>query len=196
MSSRVELKQVLLKLAGLLNAGGVTWALGGSLLLQRHGLVTQARDIDLLVADEALPLVHEIFDQYALLIEKNSEGAEITSIAPGTCRSEHFRTYLWEGVAIDVIAGFRIYTEEGVFALDLNGEMPLEEDLVEGVSLPYMVLEDWLFAYGLMVGRGEKFEAILHYLMDRGSRYPGRLREGLNQPLPRQLRERISSLFE
>ena len=139
--------QALCRLAGVLNAHGIHWAVGGSLLLYLHGKTDTFHDIDLMVCEE------DFHDAAALL-------TALGTTAPERPRNEQFQTRHFleltvDGVDVDVIAGFVIVSQGTAYDCpllpsDITGCVALN-----GQRIPLHSLTVWKRYYTLM-GRPEK----------------------------------------
>ncbi len=123
-----------------LNDEGITWALGGSLLLYFKGYVEHFNDIDILVDELDIDQCIEVMDSFGLSITQDDN----TSF-----KTRHFHQYLIEGVDFDVMAGFVIVSE------GIEHECPLnKEDIAlydyENVLLPLHSIREWRRYYALM----------------------------------------------
>ena len=62
---------VLCKIAHALNKENVTWVVGASLLLYLKGIVNDFHDIDILVLEEDVPKVKQVFSKFGYLLPSN-----------------------------------------------------------------------------------------------------------------------------
>ncbi len=176
----------LLFIAGELNAIHAQWGIGGSLVLKHHGLIQNARDIDLLVSEADIDRVVARIDALA-----QRQEAPISE----TCKSAHFYNYLYKGISIDVIAGFTIYHTEGAYIFPVDAKA-ISMHALGDTRLPYTSLEDWFIAYTLMPGREAKASMLFEYLQRQGVVRRDLLKRSLLQPLPEALRSKIISLIQ
>ena len=130
---------VLADIARALNQSGVTWAVGGSLLLYFKGKTGVFRDIDLM---DGLPL-----------------GAPAPSDPNAQYRTRCFLEFTVRGVDVDVMAGFVILENGQEHDCALKPEQVAEHILVRGEDIPLQSLEDWRRYYAWM-GRTSKVAMI------------------------------------
>lgn len=169
------------RIVEVLDAEGVVWAVGGSMLLKWHGLSERANDLDLIVREEDTVRAHE-----ALLAIGTGERGQ----AKEPYRTRHFYVHEADGTSIDVIGGFRIVHESGVY------EYPFGQDSISGREpVPLCALEDWYVLYQLMAGKEEKLAAMEAYFAKHGIARPDLLRHALERELPIRVRVRVESLF-
>lgn len=185
LSNTETLHTTLQIIAHSLNSHDLCWAVGGSLLLNHHGIGAPARDIDLLVALEDIEAV------VALLSEL---GEKIPWEANPQYRTRHFHEFLIGGIEVDVMAGMRIRTEAGEYAYDFNAASVMPPTVTEPSPIPYCALEDWYVLYQLIPGREEKVRMIEDTLISRGIQQPGLLDRAMAGHLPEIVRFRITAL--
>ena len=92
--------RVLSSIAGELNARGITWAVGGSLLLYFKGLVGDFNDIDLMVAEA---------DADAAQTVLSSLGEQLPVNPKSRYKSKCFLRFQVEGVDVDVIGALQLF---------------------------------------------------------------------------------------
>ncbi|MDL2319094.1 nucleotidyltransferase family protein [Eubacteriales bacterium OttesenSCG-928-A19] len=177
------LEACLLRIARLLNAEGIGWALGASMRLYYAGIVDCPRDLDLLVtrqdaeaADAALRRVGE------RLPEKETAAYD----------TERFHEYDVDGVEVDLMAGLVIRHGAGHYAYPFDPALCTPHWL-SGERIPLSPLEDWYVLYQLMEGRQARVEAIGVYLRTHGAR-PDVLRARLKDPLPKNIKASLKAL--
>lgn len=174
----------LLRVAARLNDGGVPWALGASMMLWYRGIVDAARDIDMLVREDAA-------DRAAALLRPMGE--ELPQRRQEEYASRSFHTFVVDDVEIDVIAGFTIRHSAGVYVYPLQPEhwTRLERG---GIWIYLTPLEDWFLLYQLM-DREHRVRQIEEFLLDNGMR-KGILQARLTPDLPEAVRQRAELLLE
>jgi len=146
--------RALKKLASALNEKEIKWAIGGSLLLKRYGIVKTVGDIDILVSErdiEKSQLALSQFTQIKEVISKEGFSSKL------------FQKYRIEGVEIDVMYGLTIQSTKGIYFYPFEEEC-VEEVELEGVNIYYSSLLEWRNAYSYMPGREEKLKKIDIYL--------------------------------
>lgn len=141
---------VLADIARALNQSGVTWAVGGSLLLYFKGKTGVFRDIDLMVCETDV----EKLKQAMLPL-----GAPAPSDPNAQYRTRCFLEFTVRGVDVDVMAGFVILENGQEHDCALKLEQVAEHILVRGEDIPLQSLEDWRRYYAWM-GRTSKVAMI------------------------------------
>lgn len=131
-------------IARLLNQSTITWAIGGSLLLYAEQIVEDFNDIDLFLELND--------DTQRLELEHNLTKLGAKEVKTGNNKKFHsayFKTYNYQGLEIDLIAGFGIYDSRcqlHYFAKILK--MKTRE--YEGVAFIFDSLAAWYEYYSLM----------------------------------------------
>ena len=140
MEKEQKLK-VLQTLAHRLNAAGIIWAIGGSMLLYFKGFVSEFQDIDIMVKTEDAESVRAILEKLGTLgAPKPSEKFQ----------SKAFFELTIDGIDIDVMAGFVIISGGAAHDCSLQ-----EQDITESIRLgnetiPLHSLAAWRKNYVLM----------------------------------------------
>ena len=149
----------LIKIARRFNAADITWALGASMLLHYKGLVLKPNDIDLVIALEDITCAQRILDELGVRkpLDFNANYA-----------TRYFAEYVIGGVDVDVMAGFRIITDETTVEYILNPKTFGTLNL-KGTTIKLCPLEDWYVLYLLMPERGERVAAIKGYFLENGA---------------------------
>ena len=142
---------VLVRAARALEERGVTWAVGGSLLLYCKGRARDFHDIDLMVAEPDAPAARE-----ALLALGTLQPPRPADPLYGT---KCFLEFTVDGVDIDVMAGFSIFRDGVEHPFPLRRADIRDWAEVDGVRIPLQSLAEWRTYYALM-GREEKVRMI------------------------------------
>lgn len=146
---------VLAKIGRALNAEGITWAVGASLLLYFKGLVDNFHDIDIVMAEQDVLRARAVLD---------GMGTVERRMPDDSYRTRMFLEYNIDGVEMDVMAGFAILDKDGVeHYFPLRREDIQEHTQVHGVDIPLQRLQAWQEYYGLM-GRDAKVTLIADWL--------------------------------
>lgn len=147
MDKDIEKKlSILAKVARGMNAAGLTWAVGASLMLFLRGRVNRFHDIDIMV-DEA-----QVNEAQAVILKL---GVAKDFKPHPRFLTRHFHEFDIEGVEVDLIAGYVIVCN------GVPHECPLRHEDIDGTAtvcdevIPLHALEVWRRYYMLM-GRPEK----------------------------------------
>jgi hypothetical protein len=148
-----QLQNVLLKLANQLNKHNLTWALGASMLLYYHGIVSTMNDIDIMILEEDEETVKKIIKQLGNIKHHADNLKYVTKV---------FIEAEIDGVEIDVIGGFTIKTSDKIYYC------PLQSDKItcieiQGVTIYLDSLKLWEKYYYYM-GRIERSNLIKNHL--------------------------------
>lgn len=146
-------KKVLCRMAQDFNDAGITWAVGGSVLLYFEGLVTDFHDLDISVTRGDAATACRILDTLG-----QPQPSEQNSLYQTEC----FREYTVEGVEVDLMAGFSIMASDGLHSFPLKKQSICRTVYLGETAIPLQSLEDWELFYDLM-GRPEKARMIRTY---------------------------------
>ena len=138
--------RVLQTIARRLNAAGITWAVGGSMLLYFKGIVSEYHDIDIMVKTGDAETVRALLTQMGTL-DAPKPSAKF--------KSKAFFELTIDGVDVDVMAGFVIVKDGVEHDCSLRDDEITEHIQVEGETIPLHSLAAWRRNYGLM-GKPEK----------------------------------------
>ncbi len=139
---------VLKKIAHSLNENEVHWAVGASLLLYFHDLVTEFHDIDIVVEIDDVDKLKNCLNQFGTLLPENSKSQYGT---------RYFLEYQIEDVDVDAMAGFTVFSDGEEHDCSFHREHIAEYKNLDGVMIPLDSLSNWAKYYRLM-GRKEKSE--------------------------------------
>lgn len=160
METRAKLA-VLKRVAEALNGGGVTWAVGASLLLYFAGIAEDFRDVDILVDARDVPATKAILAAFSAPQQRTPNERY---------RTDTFLEYTIDGVDFDVMAGLCIVSEDGrAHAFPLQGADIAARVMLGDTAIPLHSVAAWRTYYALM-GRTEKVRMI-----DEAGRTGGRL---------------------
>lgn len=181
------MKKTLLRIAQMLNGTQALWAVGGSMMLSLNGIVDDPRDIDILVATDAIELVESALARLGSKKERDISPIYV---------SEHFLEYTIGGIDIDVISGFRLNTAQGLYRYAFDARSVCEMRIIEEQPIPLGALEEWYVLYQLMPGREGRVLQIEEALIRRGIRHPLLLERMLEGTVPSTVRERTAALLK
>lgn len=177
--------QVLSKVAKTLNASQICWAVGSSQLLAHYGIVEEPRDIDLLIEEGKAQQAEELVVQLGQQKELASKHPFLT---------KRFYQVVIDQAEVDVMCGFQIQHEAGVFHYPFDQSAIAFTKEIEGQTVPFTYLEDWYVLYSLIPGREHRVESIETYWKKYGIQYPDRLKSFLAD-LPEAIRVRVKDII-
>lgn len=170
-----------------LNESNILWGVGASLLLHQYVLVDKPNDIDLFVDVKDIEKADDILRKLGQKKPREKTGAYAT---------EYFYEYTIHGFDVDVMAGFKINHDCGVFEYIFDHHSISEVVNINGVDIPFTSLEDWYVIYQLIPHRENKVNLIEAYLLSNGIRKPDLLDRALQGNLPPVVRKRIVKILE
>lgn len=182
----IKHQQTVLKIAKILNDINLQWAIGASLMLQSLNLVDEVRDIDILVVEKDIDSAIAAIETIAVPIPFAHRGEYLT---------RSFNSFKVDGIGLDVMSGFRIKHNKGVYEFPMNKMAIVRTECIKGVDIPFTSVEDWYVAYMLMSGREAKVRLIEAYFKKEGICHPEILNNALKQKLPTEIRNNIKKLF-
>lgn len=164
----------------------ITWGVGGSLLLSFYNIIDKPNDIDILVDERNATKFNKIM---------SSIGKPKEALSANPFRTKYFSKYKINGVDIDVMGGFAIQHDEGIYKLSLQQASIVAHKKIHGVDIPLCSLEDWYILYLLIPNKQEKAMLIEKYFRTHGVTYPHLLKEAMNHSLPLEVKGRIDKLL-
>lgn len=173
-----------------LNKSEGLWAVGASVMLYFNGLVEKPNDIDILAAEKDIEKIKNVMDN---LGEMTFDGCD-------ECKEPYLTKYFYKykvaDTDIDLIAGFRIKNEQGIYEMLFDENSVASYGKVNGVSVPLCSLEDWYVLYQLMEGREAKVKLIEDYLVKNGIKNKGLLERTLKEKLPDSVKSNVKKLID
>ncbi|NCB28661.1 MAG: hypothetical protein EOM63_02715 [Clostridia bacterium] len=166
---------VLCKVAEQLSAANILWALGGSMLLCKNGIVDHSDDIDLILAPEDAPRADAIL---------SSLGKKYPRVPTPSYATQFFHRYDIDGVHLTIISGLTLHYKGFLYRYQFDRDAIVSMQPVGHVYVPCTALEDWWVLYQMMPDRAERFLALDKYMSSHGVRYPERFGKLRRQPLP------------
>ncbi|QGH35973.1 hypothetical protein GI584_18790 [Gracilibacillus salitolerans] len=164
----------------------IIWGVGGSLLLSFYKIIDKPNDIDILVDETNATKLNEIM---------SSIGKAKEALSSHPFRTMNFSKYRINGIDIDVMGGFAIQHDEGIYKISLQQESIVTHKKINGVDIPLCSLEDWYILYWLIPNKQEKALLIENFLRTNGIIYPQLLEKALKQSLPLEVKERVEKLL-
>lgn len=179
------MKSALKKIAIELNKNNIRWALGGSFVLAHYHLVDVVNDIDILIAETDAQKAESIFSTFAVK-------GHATRKEPFATKQFHKYKYL--NTSIDVMGGFQIYHEKGLYALDFDVSSITNELYIDDIQVPISSLEDWYILYALIPGKQYKADLIESHWRANGIQHPSLLKRAMIKSLPGHLKMKLESI--
>jgi DNA-3-methyladenine glycosylase I len=176
---------VLFKAGQALKDAGVLFGIGGSAMMYFYGLAEDFRDIDLVVALPDAGKAEEVFLRLGVSCPAKNSDVFVTDV---------FRSFLVDGIGIDLMAGLAIRHEEGVFRYPFDASSLPRSFPVMGALLPFCALEEWCVLYDLMPGKENKAEKIRRHFIRAGARYPALLIRMLEAGVPQRVRMHMKEI--
>ncbi len=168
------------------NSSDVLWGVGGSILLNQFGLIDKTNDIDIFVDIRDVETVDEILKGIGK--EKSYENIDVFS-------TKYYNVYTVNTVDVDIIAGFSINHENGVYRYIFDSKSIAITNKINGVAIPFTSLEDWYVLYQLIPNSEAKAKMIESYLLTNGMQHLALLQRILEGNLPTKVRTRISEML-
>ena len=169
-----------------LNAQGVLWGIGASIVLYHYNLVDSPNDIDILVDIKDIQKADTILKN--LGVKKTSEKTDAYS-------TRYFYEYVINTIDVDVMAGFMVNHSNGEYRYSFDHKSITNIKNINGIEVPLTSLEDWYVIYQLIPGRENKVKLIENYLLENGLENPNLLNRALSKNLPIEVRARIQNLL-
>lgn len=142
--------KVLAAIARRLNEAGVTWAVGGSMLLYFKHMTDEFHDIDLLVTNEDAETAK------AILLDM---GTPVPSKPKPQYKTKTFLEFYVDGAEVDVMAGFAIVKDGTEHDCSLKKDDIQDYAVIENEKIPLHSVALWRRYYTLM-GKESKVRMI------------------------------------
>lgn len=169
-----------------LNSSNIVWGVGASILLNQFGLIKKPNDIDIFVDSKDIDKADKILKGIGekKIYEKTT-----------TYSTKYFYEYIINEIDVDVMAGFAVNHNSGVFEYTFDNNSIAEFKKINGVDIPFTSLEDWYVIYQLIPNRELKVKMIENYLLSNEIKKPFLLERALEGNLPTEVREKINELL-
>ena len=168
------------------NESDILWGVGASLLLSQYQLIDKPNDIDLFVDVKDIERADEILKDMGEKKQKEKTKR---------CATEYFYECSIQGFEVDMMAGFRINHDCGIFEYVFDHHSISDYVNINGVDIPFTSLEDWYVIYQQIPNREDKVDMIEAYLLAKGVRRPDLLERALEGNLPPGVQERVMGLL-
>jgi hypothetical protein len=123
------------------NKEKITWALGGSNVLKKYGIVETVNDIDIIVMEKDVKKANRIL---------STLGAKIPSKLDPLYKTSFYSTYEFRNIKIDLICDFKIVYKNQVYTYQFDELSITDTDDIAKVNIFYTSIEDWYVLYRLM----------------------------------------------
>ncbi len=153
------MEEVLKKIAGLFNKANITWALGGSWVLKKHGFNRIPHDIDIMVVEGDIDRAKEIMETI---------GEETTNKPQGNYNTKYFFQYIVNGVEVDIMCKFIISYQGMPFNYLFDKQSISDVEYMGETRINYSSVEDWYVLYCLMDRPKDNLHEIEKYLITKG----------------------------
>lgn len=172
-----------------LNKNNISWAVGASVMLCFHGLVESPNDMDIIVAEKDIEKAKLVLDSIGnLLYDGSKDHTEIYL-------TKYFYKYEVKDVQIDVMSGFILRHNKGVYEFPFDSRSIASYKELEGIKVPLTSLEDWYILYQLMPNREPKVRMIEEYLERVGIKNEELLYRAIKRNLPDNIIVRVNELI-
>ena len=150
----MKLVDVLLEIASKFNTEGITWGVGGSLLLYFYDILEEPKDIDIMIKPEDKIIVFKILKS----IGEELETKEVSHYKTGV-----FRKFNVDGIEVDIIGDFYIKVSDGYY-LHPFSSVNLERIEINDKKIYLDSLGNWLKTYEAMGDPKKRVELIKQFL--------------------------------
>lgn len=133
--------RLLAKIARVLNAHHILWAVGGSILLYFKGKTDTVHDLDLMVHEDDAAALKQLLLPMGTLAPPNPNRRY---------KTRQFLEFTIDGIDVDVMAGFVIVKDGKEYDCSLLPEQIAEYLPLYGERIPLQSLSDWRNYYTLM----------------------------------------------
>lgn len=117
------------------------------MMLKLRGFNVTVNDIDIILKTKEIERLEEVLSKFNFKKELHSTKYPTT----------HFYELLVDNVEVDIMIGFKVKTDDGIYTFDDESEV--EEINIHGTSVYLSSLEEWLKTYKAMK-RNEKVSII------------------------------------
>lgn len=131
-------RDTLVKLAKILDENNIIWGVGGSYLLQLHGLYSNPDDLDIWAQPEDMPKIKELFSDF----EQIDSAIQLPP-------EYHFKMMFYD-TEVDFVSCFITIPNKGRFEYHISPSNIQMIELDDGFQVPCTFLEDWYIVYKLL----------------------------------------------
>jgi hypothetical protein len=179
--------KVLSKIADGLNKIDCTWGVGGSVLLNFHGLVDKPNDIDILINSKDTEKVKAFM---------NTIGDPIELCSKEPFKTESFFGYNVDGVIVEFMGNFKISLENSkIYEFILDDKAIVDILAISDSNIKFTSLEDWFVAYLVMNDPKKRVSLIQKYFKENGIKHRHLLQRNLNNNFSKHINEAIEEVL-
>lgn len=153
------MEEVVKKIASLFNRANITWALGGSWVLKKHGFNKIPHDIDIMVVEGDIDRAKQIMEVIGTLKPSKPQGKYDT---------KYFFQYTVGDIDVDILCKFVIHYQGSTFNYLFDKQSISDVEYVEETRINYSSIEDWYVLYCLMERPQDHLHEIEKYLLIKG----------------------------
>ncbi|EOR25539.1 hypothetical protein A500_09825 [Clostridium sartagoforme AAU1] len=179
--------ELLCKISDGLNKIGCNWGIGGSVLLNYHGLIEKPNDIDILINSKDSEKVVEF-------MERIGSKVELSSKEP--FKTESFFGYKVDGVMVEFMGNFKINLRGNkIYEFILDDKSIVDTLLLENSKINFTSLEDWFVAYIAMDDPKKRTPLIKEYFKINGLKHKDLLQRNLKRNLSEDINISIKEIL-
>ncbi|MBU6134783.1 hypothetical protein [Clostridium tertium] len=179
--------ELLCKISDGLNKTGCPWGIGGSVLLNYHGLIEKTNDIDILINSKDSEKVIEFM---------NTIGDKVELSSKDPFKTESFFGYNVDGVMVEFLGNFKINLQGNkVYEFILDDKSIVDTLILEDSKIHFTSLEDWFVAYLAMNDPKKRVSLIKEYLKNNGLKHKGLLQRNLKKNLSGNINLQIRKIL-
>ncbi|MBU1141214.1 MAG: hypothetical protein KKG64_01700 [Firmicutes bacterium] len=165
-----------------LNKEKIIWALGGSNVLKKYGIIDQVNDIDILVMQNDIEKADQIL---------SSLGNKISTPPSSLYLTSYFYQYEIRQIKVDLMCDFKIKYNNQVYTYIFDQSSITDVDHIANIDIFYTSLEDWYVLYRLMKRNDEdKVKTLEKHFMLHGVKHRELILRTLEQ-VPNDLKFKI-----
>ncbi len=179
--------EVLKKIVKGLNNIDCTWAIGGSVMLSNYGLVSEPRDIDILIDARDSERVKGFMDTI---------GTRVVLPSKEPYRTEEFFGYIVDGTDIEFLGDFKIALDNNeIYEFILDEEAIVHGVIDDEIEVNFTTLEDWYVAYAVMKDPKGRIPLIRNYFKSNGISHENLFKRNLGQGLTEDIKNIIIDIM-
>nr|WP_307775942.1 hypothetical protein [uncultured Cetobacterium sp.] len=153
-----SLEKLLKKIALFLNAKKVSWAVGGSTMLNYYNISQTINNLDIVTTIEDIDSIHSTL---------SSMGTTKQRTPNSNFKTKYFFEYTIDGINVNLMSGLCVMLGDTEHHFPFNKESVGDIMYLDTVPIPLAKLGDWYNIYKLLPNRDHKVEAIKKYLLNK-----------------------------